>query len=156
MKNNNDSLDNWLTSKGSLTALLEAKAGQPLRVERTFEGYQRLTLQQKKQLGMSGQLLNRSMVGWVREVLLYGSEPQPWVMAQSIFPLNSLQGEAKRLQHLKGTPIGYVLFKRQKTLPNSRRICQTENGWQRQTLYDWHGRKLLIAETFLEGFLNTP
>nr|WP_241878616.1 hypothetical protein [Psychrobacter sp. PraFG1]UNK05150.1 hypothetical protein MN210_14360 [Psychrobacter sp. PraFG1] len=50
-------------------------------------------------------------------MLLFGNSLQPWVAAQSIFPLPSLKGEAKRLQHLQGTPIGYVLFKRQKPYP---------------------------------------
>lgn len=61
---------------------------------------------------------------------------------------------AKRLQQLKGTPIGYVLFKRRRTLPNQRFISHTEQGWQRQTRYDWYGRKLLISETFLLDFLS--
>ncbi|MDN5566749.1 MAG: chorismate lyase, partial [Psychrobacter sp.] len=102
----------WLNAKGSLTAMLEAKAGQPLRVERQFEGYKQLTLSQKRQLGLQGSALNRPLMAWVREVQLYGDSEQPWIWAQSIFPLTSLQGQARRLQQLKGTPIGYVLFKR--------------------------------------------
>lgn len=110
----------WLNAKGSLTAMLEAKAGQPLRVERQFEGYQCLSLAQKRQLGLQGSALNRPMLAWVREVQLYGDSELPWVWAQSLFPLPSLQGQAKRLQQLKGTPIGYVLFKRRRTLPSKR------------------------------------
>lgn len=144
----------WLTSDGSLTALLEAKSGQPLKVERTFEGYRLLTIEQKKQLGYGGRQLSRPMLAWVREVLLYGNSASPWVEAQSVFPLPSLKGEAKRLQHLQGTPIGYVLFKRQKTLPNQRVIEPTEQGWRRSTVYDWYGRSLIISETFLPEFLG--
>ena len=142
----------WLNTEGSLTALLEVKAGQPLRVERSFEGYRLLSLAQKKQLGMRGAALSRPQLAWVREVYLYGNDELPWVQAQSLFPLSSLQGRAKRLQQLKSTPIGYVLFKRSRTLPNKRCIEQTSDGWQRQTLYDWYGRKLLISETFLPQF----
>ena len=144
----------WLTVDGSLTALLEAKAGQPLQVKRIFEGYRPLTLSQKKQLGYTGNKLNRPMMAWVREVELYGNSDKAWVTAQSIFPVPSLQGNAKRLQQLKGTPIGYVLFKRQATLPNRRSICATDVGWQRQTLYDWYGRRFIISETFLAEFLQ--
>lgn len=144
----------WLNTDGSLTALLEKKAGQPLRVQRSFEGYRLLTLAQKKQLGFQGQTLNRPMQAWVRETLLYGNDEQPWVWAQSIFPLTSLKGQARRLQQLKGTPIGYVLFKRLPTLPNQRSIIHTPIGWQRQTRYDWYGRELLISETFLPAFLS--
>ncbi len=139
----------WLTAQGSLTALLEEKAQQPLKVIPTFEGYRQLSLIQKRQLQLPKSQLNRPIIAWVRESLLYGNEKKAWVLAQSIFPLDSLKGEAKRLKNLKGTPIGYVLFKRQHRLPNHRIIQQTEQGWQRQTLYNWHGRKLLISETFL-------
>lgn len=144
----------WLHAKGSLTAMLEVKAQQPLRVERRFEGYRALSLAQKKQLGLQGAMLNRPMLAWVREVQLYGNDARPWVQAQSIFPLPSLTGRARRLQQLKGTPIGYVLFKRSRTLPNQRFIQHSRAGWQRQTRYDWYGRKLLISEIFLPAFLS--
>ena len=144
----------FLNTEGSLTAMLEVKAGQPLRVERSFEGYRLLSLAQKKQLGMQGTALNRPLLAWVREAQLYGNNVQPWVQAQSIFPLASLKGRARRLQQLKSTPIGYVLFKRSRTLPNQRSIQQTADGWQRQTLYDWYGRNILISETFLAAFLS--
>ncbi len=144
----------FLNTEGSLTAMLEVKAGQPLRVERNFEGYRLLSLAQKKQLGVKGAALSRPLLAWVREAQLYGNDERPWVQAQSIFPLVSLKGRARRLQQLKSTPIGYVLFKRSRTLPNQRSIEQTADGWQRQTLYDWYGRKILISETFLAAFLS--
>ncbi|MGP5336505.1 chorismate--pyruvate lyase family protein [Psychrobacter maritimus] len=145
----------FLNTEGSLTAMLEVKAGQPLRVERSFEGYRLLSLAQKKQLGVKGAALSRPLLAWVREAQLYGNNEQPWVQAQSIFPLISLKGRARRLQQLKSTPIGYVLFKRSRTLPNQRSIEKTAEGWQRQTLYDWYGRKILISETFLAAFLSS-
>lgn len=145
----------FLNTEGSLTAMLEVKAGQPLRVERSFEGYRLLSLAQKKQLGVKGAALSRPLLAWVREAQLYGNNEQPWVQAQSIFPLTSLKGRARRLQQLKSTPIGYVLFKRSRTLPNQRSIEKMAEGWQRQTLYDWYGRKILISETFLAAFLSS-
>lgn len=144
----------WLNAEGSLTAMLEDRAGQPLRVQRSFEGYRLLTLHQKQQLGLHRSALSRPMLAWIREVRLYGNDDKPWIQAQSIFPLSSLKGDARRLQQLKGTPIGYVLFKRNRTLPNKRFVCFTKDGWQRQTRYDWYGRKLLISETFLPAFLS--
>jgi len=144
----------FLNTEGSLTAMLEVKAGQPLRVKRSFEGYRLLSLAQKKQLGVKGAALSRPLLAWLREAQLYGNNEQPWVQAQSIFPLPSLKGRARRLQQLKSTPIGYVLFKRSRTLPNQRSIEKTAEGWQRQTLYDWYGRKILISETFLAAFLS--
>ncbi|WP_296173150.1 chorismate--pyruvate lyase family protein [Psychrobacter sp. UBA2769] len=144
----------FLNTEGSLTAMLEVKAGQPLRVKRSFEGYRLLSLAQKKQLGVKGAALSRPLLAWLREAQLYGNNEQPWVQAQSIFPLPSLKGRARRLQQLKSTPIGYVLFKRSRTLPNQRSIEKTAEGWQRQTLYDWYGRKILISETFLAALLS--
>ena len=144
----------FLNTEGSLTVMLEVKAGQPLRVKRSFEGYRLLSLAQKKQLGVKGAALSRPLLAWVREAQLYGNDERPWVQAQSIFPLVSLKGRARRLQQLKSTPIGYVLFKRSRTLPNQRSIEKTAEGWQRQTLYDWYGRKILISETFLAAFLS--
>ena len=67
----------WLNVAGSLTAVLEVKAGQPLRVERSFEGYRLLSLAQKKQLNVTGAMLNRPMLAWVREAQLYGNDEQP-------------------------------------------------------------------------------
>lgn len=148
-------LKSWLEAEGSLTAMLEKKAKQPLRVERSFEGYRRLSKVQKQQLGLPVATLNRPMLAWVREVRLYGDDELPWVEAQSIFPLADLKGSARRLQHLKGTPIGYVLFKRSRTLPNQRFVRHTPQGWQRQTRYEWYGRRLLISETFLPAFLSS-
>ena len=145
----------FLNTEGSLTAMLEVKAGQPLGVERSFEGYRLLSLAQKKQLGVKGAALSRPLLAWVREAKLYGNNEQPWVQAQSIFPLISLKGRARRLQQLKSIPIGYVLFKRRRTLPNQRSIEKTAEGWQRQTLYDWYGRKILISESFLAAFMSS-
>lgn len=139
----------WLTSQGSLTALLEKKAGQPLKVSPTFEGYRLLSMAQKKQLQIPQNQLHRPIIAWFRESLLYGNEERAWVSAQSIFPLASLQGNGKRLKNLQTTPIGYLLFQRQQRLPNQRIIKKTEQGWQRQTIYDWYNRKIFIAETFL-------
>ena len=85
----------FLNTEGSLTAMLEVKAGQPLRVERSFEGYRLLSLAQKKQLGVQGAALSRPLLAWVREAQLYGNDEQPWVQAQSIFPLPSLKGRAR-------------------------------------------------------------
>ena len=52
----------WLGAKGSLTAMLEERAGQPLRVKRSFEGYRQLSLMQKKQLGITGGMLGRPLL----------------------------------------------------------------------------------------------
>lgn len=142
----------YLTTLGSLTALLEAKAKQPLRVEVIKEGWQPLDFKQKKLLNLP---THRPMAAWVREVLLFGNGDDAWVRAKSIFPLTSLTGNAKRLRHLHGTPIGYVLFKKHRTLPCTRHIFHHNGQFGRSSTYTWQGRPLLIQEIFLDDFVAT-
>lgn len=135
----------FLIAKGSLTALLEQKAGQPLRVQIIYEGHQPIDFYHKKLLNLP---LHRPALAWVREVLLFGNETKAWVRAKSIFPIGSLSGNAKRLRHLKNTPIGYVMFKKNRQLPHKRTMFFDEH-WGRNTVYDWHGRQILVQEIFL-------
>lgn len=145
-----DTLLPWLTASGSLTARFEALSGEKLWVEPQFEGRQRLTLSEQKQLGIDR---HRPQSAWVREALLYGQPGcEAWVQARSVFPFVSLTGEAKQLANLGNTPIGYVMFGRGGAVMTQRIIKATPTGWQRSTVYDWQGRKLLVSETFLPGF----
>lgn len=142
----------YLTTLGSLTALLEAKAKQPLRVKVIKEGWQAIDFKQKKLLNLP---IHRPATAWVREVLLFGNGDDAWVRAKSIFPLTSLTGNAKRLRHLHGTPIGYVLFKKHRTLPCTRHIFHHNGQFGRSSTYTWQGRPLLIQEIFLSEFITT-
>ncbi|MDO4894979.1 chorismate lyase [Moraxella sp.] len=143
-------LSSYLTSTGSLTALLEKKAGKPLTVQVLCECIKPLTIRQKHQLGLPP---NRPQLAKIRTVLLYGNDIA-WVQATSIFPLSSLTGELKRLSHLGNTPIGYVLFKKYRKLPHRRQYYQTNGCHGRRTLYNHQGRPLLIDELFLDNFAN--
>lgn len=133
-----------LYSQGSLTARLEHIAKRPLRVKVAYEGYRTLSLANKKQLGLP---VHKPCIGWVREVALYGTDDTAWVKAVSVFALPSLTGQGKRLKHLGTTPIGYVLFARQRRLPHTRTIDLDRQS--RSTVYEWQGRKILISERFL-------
>lgn len=136
---------NLLHTHGSLTALLEKKAGRPVRVQILHECHQLIDFKTKKLLRLPA---HRPAVAWVREVELFGDDDVAWVRAKSVFPLTSLVGNAKRLRHLKRTPIGYVLFKKNRTLPYTRTYFFDEH-WGRNTVYDWHGRCVLVQEIFL-------
>lgn len=142
------SLMPYLYAQGSLTALLERRAGQILCVQVLSESYQPLDFNSKNLLGLP---VHRPTLAWVREVLLFGNDDKPWVRAKSIFPISSLMGDAKRLRHLKRTPIGYVMFKSHKKLPYERTYFY-EGHWGRNTVYDWQGRTVLIQEIFLNEF----
>lgn len=144
------SLQPFLYAKGSLTALLEQRAGQVLKVQIIHEHYQTLDEKTKKLLKLP---THRRTFGWVREVLLFGDDGMPWVRAKSIFPLSSLTGNAKRLRHLKHTPIGYVMFKNNRQLPHERTIFYDDSYWGRNTVYNWQGRYILVQEVFLTDFM---
>lgn len=147
------SLQPFLHAQGSLTALLEQQAGQALQVKIIHESYQTLDFTTKKLLKLP---THRPALAWVREVLLFGNDDMAWVRAKSVFPLSSLTGNAKRLRHLKRTPIGYVMFKKSRQLPHERTIFYDKNNanWGRNTVYDWQGRPILVQEVFLNSFEN--
>ncbi len=143
------SLMPFLYAKGSLTTLLEQQARQVIRVQVVRECYQPLDFSHKKEFDLP---MHRPTLAWVREVLLFGDDTEAWVRAKSIFPLPSLTGNAKRLRHLKHTPIGYVMFKHNRQLPYKRTIFYDEHQkhWGRNTIYDWQGRAILVQEVFLK------
>lgn len=133
----------WLLySTGSLTRHLEKLAGQKIVAQVQSQRYRMLSLAEKQALGLP---LTKPCIGWVRTVQLCGNNKQAWVKAKSIFPINSLVGDGRRLKQLGDTPIGYVLFNKG-TLPFRR--TYGADGRTRQTVYDWQGRPLLITETF--------
>ncbi|MDO5652284.1 MAG: chorismate lyase [Moraxella sp.] len=150
----------YLHSTGSLTAHLEAIKGKPLRVKILQQALTPLSHTQKRLLGLP---LHKTRLAWVREVLLFGddgdvaddmADNMAWVRAMSVFPLTSLQGNAKRLRYLKQRPIGYVMFARTRHLSHERSFDYNQGNWGRHTVYDWHGRKLLISEIFLPAFVE--
>lgn len=145
-------LQAFLKSKGSLTALLEAHAHKPLRVVVLHEGYAPLNHRQKHLLSLP---IHKPQLAWVRTVKLYGNSDDAWVMATSIFPLPTLTGGLSRLRHLGRTPIGYVLFKQQRTLPYVRHYYEQQGCHGRCTVYEYQGKKLLIDERFLPAFVES-
>lgn len=150
-----DALLPYLNAKGSLTALLEAKAKRPLGVKIIREGYSPLNHHQKTHLNLP---LHRPALAWVREVLLFGKDgddADAWVHAKSVFPISSLLGDAKRLRHLKRTPIGYVMFNKNPSLPHKRYFICEAGLCGRVTVYDWHTRPILIQEVFLDAFVQS-
>lgn len=150
----------YLTSTGSLTYALESLARQRLRVVVVFEGFRLLTLTERTNLAHLLPSRTKPVMAWVREVALYGNNKdsqgnnnpkEAWVSATS-FLITPLTGKAHRLRHLGTTPMGYVLFKTQKTLPKHRTF--SHDGMARQTIYDWRGTKVVVVERFLGAFLD--
>lgn len=143
-------LANWLTANGSLTAKIEQLSTQKLIVQPTFEGRQTLSRAEIDQL----KLPQRPQSAWVREALLFGKADEPaWVKARSVFSFHSLTGHGRQLANLGQRPIGYVIFARHQAALVHRCYQLTADGWQRQSVYRWHGKRILISETFLPEFV---
>lgn len=148
-------LAKWLAANGSLTARLEALSGNRLLVMPTFEGRITLDLADKRALNLP----SRPQSAWLREATLLGQvgddgTAQAWVAARSVFPFASLTKDARKLTRLGGTPIGYVMFGRGGAVLAARWLTRTAQGWQRSSVYDWQGRRVLISETFLPAFVD--
>ncbi|MDO4427870.1 MAG: chorismate lyase [Moraxella sp.] len=141
----------YLCHDGSLTRVLERLAGCPLAVTVLAEDYRSLTLEERKTLTNRRRLAPQ--MAWVRHVRL-SVRGVAWVEAKSIFPVTSLVGDAKRLTHLGRTPIGYVLFKKQKKLPFVRQFGRVGTDFVRHSVYDWQGRTVVVSERFLVGMLQ--
>lgn len=141
----------YLTSTGSLTARLEKLANKPIGVKVLSDRIVALSHAQKIRLGLPK---NRPALARCRQVLLYGDDEQAWVQAVSLLPLSSLTGDLKRLKQLGDTPIGYVLFKKNRTLPHTRHYYQNHDGIGRSTLYRHCGRPILIDEVFLPALIE--
>lgn len=151
------SLVPWLLVQGSLTQQLRHFSGGKFRVVRLNESLQHPNFDEIKRLHLhSGQRV------WVREVLLFGDEQEPWVHARSVMPLQTLSGSGRRLKLLKNRSLGSLLFERGgvQTIPKTeqrkaRELTQLSEGWTRRTTYVWHKKYLLVQETFLPAFVES-
>lgn len=139
-------LRHWLLSSGSLTQQLTAFAHGQFHVAPFSQRYQRVFLHESQLLGLAP-----TARAWVREVYLYGDQPQPWVKARSVIPVRTLNGKGRQLKYLGSRSLGSVLFGRY--APDcQRQITQLPEGWARRSLYLWHGQPLIVQEIFLTEF----
>lgn len=151
------SLVPWLLAQGSLTQQLRHYAGGKFSVIRLNESLQVPNFDEVKRLHLhAGQRV------WVREVLLFGNQQEPWIHARSVMPLVTLSGSGRRLKLLKNRSLGSLLFERggvetiSKTKQRkAREVAQLSNGWTRRTTYVWHQKHLLVQETFLPAFVES-
>lgn len=153
---NNYQLDktvqDWLCSEGSLTKKIERFSGQKMLVKPSFEGRKTLSLAEKGWLNLPK---NRPQSAWVREVLLFGKTEEPaWVSAKSVFAFDGLTGQARKLCNLGERPVGYMIFRRNKAVLQSRRYHVSDFGVERCSLYRWQGARILICERFLPTLLG--
>lgn len=144
-------LSAWLYASGSLTAQLKQLSRGEFQVRPVKESFQRLSKEQSQWLNMP-----LHHIAWVREAILYGADNVPWIKALSIFPILSLQKQARIFKYIGNKPIGMFLFNR--TTPEcERRVLKMSEGWTRQSRYTWHDCPFIVQETFLvsfEAYLN--
>ncbi|WGL15454.1 chorismate lyase [Microbulbifer bruguierae] len=152
----------WLLHPGSLTAALKHLSGGPFRVQILSQGWQNPLLEERRALNLRDR--TRALV---REVLLYGSDKNPWVYARSVLPERTLAGKSRYLRNLDSRPLGELLFSQPdirrgpivlNRLARNPRCALPElndsesSAWGRRSAF-WLGDKpLLVAETFLSGF----
>lgn len=132
----------WLWSTDSLTLRLKHLAQGQFHVQVIAQG---------TKLGKPGVLGIERRAVWQRNVLLYGNDTMPWVQACTTIAQREMTGSLRRVKFLRSRALGYLLFGRHR--PKTRRIVRrTAEGWQRISYYQWHGRTLEVAETFLPAF----
>ncbi|WP_410211431.1 chorismate--pyruvate lyase family protein [Aquirhabdus sp.] len=150
------SLRPWLLAQGSLTQQLKSFAGGEFHVLPLHQSLQQPMKNEARLLRMKP-----AQYAWVREVYLYGNDDEPWVHARSVIPLTTLRGSGRRLRKLKSRSLGSILFERGgvQLMPlvkqmKSRQVAKVSEGWTRRTAYHWHGKHLLVQETFLPAFID--
>lgn len=138
----------WLLASGSLTQQLTQLAQGQFRVQAVSQHFAKPSRLDSQWLHVPAHELV-----WLRRSLLFGCDVQPWVKAHSFFPLRSLSGQGQRFRHLGNRPVGQLLFER--TRPScERRVIKLPEGWTRQSCYTWHGKRLIVQETFLPAFID--
>nr|WP_227545965.1 chorismate lyase [Marinobacter fonticola] len=144
----------WLTLEGSLTRALQRRCHERFHVDVLWEGYARPTLEEARTLTIPDR-----QVAWIREVHLCG-DGQPWVMARTVIPLDTLKGNGRRLRHLGRRPLGHFLFSQRRWhrgpfqvgLVRRRHASQPSIG--RRSRFYRGNHALLVGEYFLPSLLQ--
>lgn len=149
----------WLQVEGSLTRVLQLRCQHRFHVEVVNERFARPDLEEARTLGIPPRQL-----AWIREVRLCGDN-QPWVLARTVIPLQTLQGTGRRLRHLGRRPLGAWLFshKQWHRGPLQAGLCiSDQSGTEpiplcaRRSVFQRRGNRLLVGEYFLPELLNQP
>ena len=143
----------WMLHDGSLTDRL-ARAYGTVRVTPTREG-------RGAPHAFEARLLAAPVRGgwWIREITLAAGD-RPRLRARTLVPPAS-GALLRRLRGLGATPLGRVLFHRDRLRPGvrrgRRRFGRARDGrWLRLTCYTVHGEGLLVIERLLPDALVAP
>lgn len=153
------SLRHWLFETGSLTRKLRGHCRQGFGLELLGQSRRSLMRDEGTALGIAARHL-----AIVRQVRLF-CDGQPMVFARSVIPLNSLTGDARRLDGLGARPLADLLFSDRRTqrtameftrLKKSHRLYKLaasaldigHEPWARRTLFRFADQPLLVCEVF--------
>ncbi|MGV6851009.1 MAG: chorismate--pyruvate lyase family protein [bacterium] len=140
----------WLMYEDSLTSRLREKFTKPVEVELIFQGEQLPKLDEQQLLS-----LKAGEKALVREVRLFAG-CQTCLMARTIIPKLTLEGDASELARLGNRPLGHVIFSDPGLKRDSIEFGYEKNGkhenWSRRTIYNYLGKPLLVAEVFDQDF----
>lgn len=152
-----DRARHWLQVEGSLTRALQLQCHHGFHVDILGEGYLRPTREEALTLGVP----LRQRV-WIREVQLCG-DGQPWVLARTVIPRQTLAGKARRLRHLGNRPLGAFLFSQPEWQRGAFQIglCaihdpHREPAVARRSRFHCGDHELLVGEYFLPALLQRP
>lgn len=153
----------WLLDDGSLTQHL-VDTGRAFSVERCEQRWTLPLREEAQRLHMAAR--ERALL---RQVVLR-LDGTPVVFARTVFPARSLSGPLLRLRRLANQSLGTFLFAQQGMrrspfeltllrgdspfLPAALR--QTAPLWVRRSVFRVAGRRLLVAEAFLDAFPPWP
>lgn len=145
----------WLQVEGSLTRALQLQCAFRFHVDVLREGYARPSREEALTLGVPFR-----QVVWVREVRLCG-DGQPWVLARTVIPRQTLAGKARRLRHLGTRPLGAFLFSQPEWQRGDFQIglCEVrspgrEPAVARRSRFHCGEHALLVGEYFLPALLQ--
>ncbi len=139
-------LRRWLRDRGSLTRRLQQLSSGRFEVLVQEEGWQRCHSPTLSAC-LSPRCQSRMM--WSRQVVLTGND-EPWVVAHTLIPVDSLRGDLRRLTVLQDTPLGAILFRHRQIRRGAMEVARSSDGiWGRRSLFFRQNRPLLVAEFFL-------
>jgi chorismate--pyruvate lyase len=151
----------WLFDANSLTARLQSRYPQNLRLEVIGQRWERATINEARQLDIGPKQL------CLERRIVFKVAQHEVVVARTMMPRTSLQGRLRRLTQLGTRPLGAALF----ADPSTRRI-QLEvawippahplfpdlkyPAWGRRSLFQIADKPILVYEVFLPQLLISP
>jgi chorismate lyase len=135
-------VSDWLMESGSMTCRFEQHCSY-VRVEPQRECF--IT---PDQLTEEMAYLPYSERYWLREIVLLG-DGQPWLLARTVVPQETLTGPDQALVDLGTLPLGRYLFSSDHLTRDYIHIGRCQALWGRRSRLCLAGKPLLLTELFL-------